>query len=151
MPTGELYHKYTQKSTLITIFLVISVCIIEVIPYKIVSVMEMVDYALIGARIKAKRKEKGITQEVLAEKLSVSVGYISQLERGTTKINLEALAKIAAVTDCEIADFVSGASSQSSLYAQAEFAACLQALDSKERAVLLHQLKSYIAFRDAEN
>lgn len=113
--------------------------------------MEMVDYALIGARIKAKRKEKGITQEVLAEKLSVSVGYISQLERGTTKINLETLAKIAAVTNCEIADFVSGASAQSSLYAQAEFAACLQALDSKERTVLLHQLKSYIAFRDAEN
>lgn len=112
--------------------------------------MEMVDYVLIGARIKAKRKERGITQENLAEQLAVSVGYISQLERGTTKINLETLSKIAAVTDSELADFVGGASSQSRLYAQDEFFACLQALNGNERALLLHQLKSYLAFRDAE-
>lgn len=110
----------------------------------------MVDYALIGARIKSRRKENGITQEALAEKLSVSVGYISQLERGTTKINLETLAKIAAVTKCDISTFVSGCSSQSSTYAQEEFAACLHQLNGNERAVLLHQVKSYIAFRDTE-
>lgn len=113
--------------------------------------MEMVDYALIGARIKAKRKESGVTQEKLAEQLAVSVGYISQLERGATKINLETLSKIAAATNSDLADFVGGASSQSRLYAQDEFSACLRTLNGKERALLLHQLKSYIAFRDAEN
>ncbi|MDE5994559.1 MAG: helix-turn-helix transcriptional regulator [Oscillospiraceae bacterium] len=111
----------------------------------------MVDYVLIGSRIKAKRKEKGITQEKLAEKLSVSVGYISQLERGTTKISLDTLAKISAVTDCEIADFISGSSSKSNLYAQEEFTAYLRLLDGKERAILLNQLKSYVAFRNSEN
>lgn len=108
----------------------------------------MVDYKLIGQRIKTKRKEKGITQEIMAEKLSVSVGYISQLERGATKINLETLSKIAAATNCELADFVSGTSSQSNAYAQEEISDCLRLLSGKERAILLNQLKSYIAFRD---
>ena len=39
-----------------------------------------VDYKLIGSRIKAERKKLGITQEVLAEKLDVSIGYVSQIE-----------------------------------------------------------------------
>lgn len=110
--------------------------------------MKMVDYKLIGERIKSRRKAKNITQEILAEQLSVSVGYISQLERGTTKINLETLAKIAAVTDCELADFVGGVSAQSRQYGYAEFYACLQLLTARERAILLHQLQSYLLFRD---
>lgn len=38
-----------------------------------------VDYKLIGQRIKEHRKQKKMTQEVLAEKSDVTVGYISQI------------------------------------------------------------------------
>ena len=110
--------------------------------------MEMVDYALIGSRIKEKRKNCGITQEEMAEKISVSVGYISQIERGITKINLEILAKISSVTNCEMAELISGSSNKSSIYTQEEFVECLKKLDGKERAVLLNQLRSYIEFRE---
>lgn len=110
----------------------------------------MIDYKLIGARIKARRKYKGITQETLAEKLSVSVGYISQLERGTTKISLDMLAKISVAVDCELIEFVGGTASQSSEYAMDEIFSYLKLLNGKERAVFLHQLKSYIDFRDDE-
>ena len=48
-----------------------------------------IDYKLIGNRIKTERKKSGITQEVLAEMLDVTVGYVSQVERGITKISLE--------------------------------------------------------------
>ena len=41
-----------------------------------------IDYKIIGKRIKERRKICQITQETLAEKLGVSVGYISQIERG---------------------------------------------------------------------
>ncbi|HIU48528.1 MAG TPA: helix-turn-helix transcriptional regulator [Candidatus Avimonoglobus intestinipullorum] len=44
-----------------------------------------IDYSLIGARIQARRKQMHLTQEQLAEALSVSVGYISQVERGTPR------------------------------------------------------------------
>ena len=44
-----------------------------------------VDYKLIGGRIKERRKARGMTQEQLAEALSVTVGYVSQMERGVTR------------------------------------------------------------------
>ena len=47
------------------------------------------DYGAIGQRIKQVRRSRDMTQERLAEALSVSVGYISQIERGVTKINLD--------------------------------------------------------------
>jgi DNA-binding XRE family transcriptional regulator len=37
------------------------------------------DYKLIGSRIKSARKRMGMTQETLAEKIDVSVGYVSQV------------------------------------------------------------------------
>ena len=44
-----------------------------------------IDYKLLGERIKQQRRIKGTTQENFAEYLNVSVGYISQIERGITK------------------------------------------------------------------
>ncbi len=43
----------------------------------------MFNFKVIGARIKQLRKAKGITQEVLAEKLGVSTEHICRIERGT--------------------------------------------------------------------
>ena len=54
-----------------------------------------IDYKLLGERIKTKRIAKGTTQEHFAEHLDVSVGYISQIERGITKINLDRLSTVA--------------------------------------------------------
>ena len=65
-----------------------------------------VDYRAIGRRIKTKRRSVGKTQDNLAEALSVSVGYISQLERGVTKINLETLYRIARVLGCGAVDLL---------------------------------------------
>ena len=48
-----------------------------------------VDYSLIGERIKKTRKMRGMTQDALAERLGVSIGYVSQVERGITKISLD--------------------------------------------------------------
>ena len=70
------------------------------------EVIEMtVDYVMIGKHIKKKRKEIGFTQERLAEKINVTVGYISQLERGITKVNLDTLAKIGTVLNTELPYF----------------------------------------------
>lgn len=48
-----------------------------------------IDYKLLGNRIKEQRIAKGTTQEHFAEQMDVSVGYVSQMERGITKISLE--------------------------------------------------------------
>ena len=61
-----------------------------------------VDYRSIGGRIKQRRRAAGMTQEQLAERLFVTVGYVSQLERGISKTNLDMLSKICTILDCDI-------------------------------------------------
>lgn len=67
-----------------------------------------IDYRQIGRYIKRARKMRSMTQEQLAEHLDVSIGYVSQVERGITKISLDLLAAIATVLDCEISFFIDG-------------------------------------------
>lgn len=49
---------------------------------------------LIGERIRAIRKQKGITQEELAEKAELMYQYISGVERGTRNISIDSLDRI---------------------------------------------------------
>lgn len=67
-----------------------------------------IDYKLMGKRIKDVRKSKRITQEMLAEMLDISVSYMSRIERGIVKINLENLVKIAASLDMPPSYFIDG-------------------------------------------
>ena len=54
------------------------------------------DFHSIGQEIRALRKERGLTQEVLAERACLSVPYLSHVERGVKKVSLESLVRIAA-------------------------------------------------------
>lgn len=96
-----------------------------------------VDYGLIGKRIKNKRKETGFTQEKLAETLSVSVGYISQVERGVTKISLNLLAEICGVLSCDMAYFVTGSAAPQAGYLQNELGDKLEKMSPQQRKILL--------------
>ena len=73
-----------------------------------------IDYKLIGERIKQARKSKCITQEYLAERLGVSIGYVSQVERGITKISLDLLGAISTVLERDVAFFISESAINSS-------------------------------------
>lgn len=59
----------------------------------------------IGARISAKRREKGITQEQLAEIMDVSIQMISNLEGGKKAIRPENLVKLCSALDIS-ADYI---------------------------------------------
>lgn len=52
-----------------------------------------------GARIYARRKEKGVTQTQLANAIGVGTGIISMWERGTRGLSAENLEKLAAYLD----------------------------------------------------
>jgi transcriptional regulator with XRE-family HTH domain len=96
-----------------------------------------VDYRLIGTRIKEKRKEAGKTQEQLAENLSVTVGYVSQLERGITKISLDTLSNICAALNCDMEYFVSGVTMENKEYMKDELYYKAQLLNKTQRQMLL--------------
>ena len=96
-----------------------------------------IDYKQIGNRIKLKRKEAGLTQEILAEKLDVSVGYVSQLERGITKISLDTLGAISSILDCDVSYFVSQSVIASSDYLCDEFTENFCGLTQEQRLIIL--------------
>ena len=100
-----------------------------------------VDYKLIGERIKKARKAKGITQDVLAEKLGVSIGYVSQVERGITKISLDLLGAISSILECDIASFIAESATNSSEYMESELLSEIRKLDGKKKKYILEIIK----------
>ena len=101
-----------------------------------------IDYKLIGARIQRERKSKKLTQETLAERLSVSVGYVSQIERGLTKANLEMLARICAELDCELTYLFDGVVKSKTSYLDAAVAERFSRLDARQKALALRLLEA---------
>ena len=100
-----------------------------------------IDYKLIGERIKRVRKSRGMTQDVLAEQLSVSIGYVSQVERGITKISLDLLGAISVILNCDIAYLISESAVNSAEYMESEIVSEIRKLDDKKRKYILKIIK----------
>lgn len=66
----------------------------------------MLDYKKIGKRIRHYRKRRGYTQEQLGLSINTSGAYISNIERGVKKPNLDNLAAIAEILDITINDMI---------------------------------------------
>ena len=49
-------------------------------------------YGRIGQRIRRARKQKGWTQQMLAEKCSISLSFVGHIERGTRYMSLDTFA-----------------------------------------------------------
>ena len=92
-----------------------------------------INYKTLGDRIKTKRISQGITQEKFAEHMDVSVGYISQLERGISKVSLERLVSISEYFNSNTEHYL--AQDFEELYAQ---------LSSHEKNILKILLQEYI-------
>lgn len=61
----------------------------------------------IGARIKALRTEKHYTLKALSDMTGLSVGFLSQTERGISSIAVDSLSKVAACLDVPLSTFFS--------------------------------------------
>lgn len=105
-----------------------------------------IDYKLIGKRIKEHRKKKSMTQEVLAEKADVTVGYISQIERGICKVNLDTISVIANILECELTDLISGSSTLQSSYLQDEIYSKLKLCSEKQKKMVLEFISMLIKY-----
>jgi len=64
--------------------------------------------AILGKNIKFIRTEKGLTQAVLAEKASISIIFLSSIERGTKYPKADILARIAQVLEVEVFELFKG-------------------------------------------
>ena len=69
------------------------------------------------------------------------MGYISQIERGITKVNLEMLSNIAEVLSCDISEFLSDTVKLSNNYLFDEFNECIKKLSPENRKILIEIAK----------
>ncbi|MEH1016920.1 cupin domain-containing protein [Micromonospora sp. CPCC 206060] len=60
---------------------------------------------LVGARIRQFRTERGLTLRGLASRSGLSIGFLSQVERGISSIGLTALGSVAGALDRSVAEF----------------------------------------------
>ena len=69
----------------------------------------MIDYALIGKKLRNARISRNLTQSELAEELGVSTGYICQIECGDKCFNLKRLKEAADFFERPVTYFIEGA------------------------------------------
>lgn len=96
----------------------------------------MINYEIIGSRIKELRLQKQLTQEKLAESLGVSSEYMSKIENGRVEINLKRLAQLSLILECPIEYLIAGSVNQAPDYKANEFIQLLEGLSPKEKDVV---------------
>ena len=79
------------------------------------------DYNIIGERLKKARTDKNLTQEKLAEKLDVSIAFLSRSERGSSHITLKRLSQICDILGITEGSILNGSSNKSDTYLASEF------------------------------
>jgi transcriptional regulator with XRE-family HTH domain len=63
---------------------------------------------IVGQKIRALRKQAGLTQEKLAEKSNLSYKYLGEVERGYVNVSLDSLMRIAKTLKVQLSDLVRG-------------------------------------------
>ena len=72
------------------------------------GIVMLVSYRTIGLNIREARKEAGLTQEQIAEKLKMSQLHFGRLERGERPASLEQIAQIALTLNVSLASLLNG-------------------------------------------
>lgn len=103
-----------------------------------------IDYKIIGERLKKARKDKHLTQEELAEKIDVSIAFLSRIERGSSQINLKRLSQICNLLDVTEGEILNGVSNNSTKYLEPEFINLLKNCSS-EKQRLIYDIAKIIA------
>ena len=63
-------------------------------------------YKRLGAQLKRRRIEQGLTQEQLAEAADISTAFYGHIERGTRKLSVDTLYKLTKALQCPADDLL---------------------------------------------
>ena len=67
---------------------------------------EVEDHGQLATRLRERRLERGLTLKAVADAAGLSVGFISQIERGITVPSLSSLVSVSRVLDVNVGDFL---------------------------------------------
>lgn len=107
-----------------------------------------IDYTVVGKRIKEARKSMNRTQEHLSEFLSVSTVYVSRIERGSTKINLETLVKVCTFLNVSTEFILSGTICSSDNYLRNEITDMLKGCSPEKIRLIVSVIKPIVEFKE---
>lgn len=108
----------------------------------------MVDYAVMGRRLRRRRNQAGLTQEQVAKELHVTAAYISRVERGTTRLSLKMLSRICDVIGADPGYMISGSIPGESKYLKEEWMTLMESMPPHKRALAIDILKLIHQFED---
>lgn len=108
------------------------------------------DYSVIGRRIREARIEQKITQEQLADKLEVSVAFMSRVETGKSHANLKRLTQIAEILKVSPGYLLTGSNVTSKDYLKEDFRMILEKC-TPEQQKLIYQISELVSKTNLEN
>lgn len=100
------------------------------------------DYSAIGQRIRHHRKQKGYTQQMLAELSELEPSNISHIERGATKLGLPTMVKIANALEVSVDTLLCDSLVSSRVIFEQEISEVLTDCNDCEVRMLAAMLKS---------
>lgn len=106
------------------------------------------DKLTMGGRIKETRKMQGLTQEQLAEKVDVTLEYISQIERGLKMPSMQVFIKLVEVLDVSADYLLRDSVSTRNLYGDKQIGTRLERLTPRQRVALEALIDTYIEYLD---
>lgn len=101
-----------------------------------------IDYQAIGIRIRRFRKEKGLTQQMLAERSKQEPSNISHIERGATKLGLPAIVNIANALGVSVDDLLCDSLAKSDGVFEREATELLSDCTHWERKIITETMRS---------
>jgi len=102
---------------------------------------EEINYSAIGARIRAARIEKGLTQEQVATAAGITPPYMSNVENGNSKLALPTLLRIANVLETTVDTLLYDVTPALVSKYDAEAKTLLEDCSAEERQFLLDLMK----------
>jgi transcriptional regulator with XRE-family HTH domain len=109
----------------------------------------VINYKVVGKRIKTFRIKRKITQEQLAYQINSSPSYISCIERGKKKPSLQKLIEISEILGCTVNDFIYNSSEPYVIYESHELSDMISECTPDSQRMLLASIATIIkAFKN---
>lgn len=101
----------------------------------------MIDYKLIGMRLKNQRKLCAFTQETVAEKAEITTVYLSKIENGHVKPTLDMLGKLCQLLKLDLSELFCEVSPSSQGYQNEHIVRLFQSCSPEVKPVALNLME----------
>ena len=104
----------------------------------------MIDYKIIGERLKRARENKGLSQAKLASEIGFSIAFLSRIERGSSQISLKRLSEICDILGISEGSILNGSSQESDEYLVRDFKKILDKCNKEQKKLIYEVAKTII-------